>query len=218
MSQPNQERTARRFESFHTETTPLGYDADYECELPADAKAELGRIPPRPDPAPPGRGDILLLVGAVALAAVILVGVIANYSRQRNQSPVSPTPDLVLEHSRALLAQPALGWHSDGSAYGRADMLPEVRRAERVSPAPRAERVSPAPRAEQVLRIGRWNQVWMPDGALTGIQFWGVKDTFADLPRSPQPGDSYGVLEGGQHALWVWYALPGHAAPAWVDP
>jgi hypothetical protein len=157
----------------------------------------------------PERDGILKWVGAFGLAVLVLVSVIANYSRQRNQSPVAPTPDLVLEHSRALLAQPALGWHSDGREYGRAGVLPLVRRA---------ERLSPAPRAEQVFRIGRWNQVWMPDGALTWMRFWGVKDTFADLPLSPQPGDSYGVMEGGQHALWVWYTLPGHAAPAWVDP
>ena len=58
----------------------------------------------------------------------------------------------------------------------------------------------------------------MPDGKLTWMRFLGVKDTFADLPRYPQIGDSYGVLQGGQHALWVWRILPGHAAPAWVDP
>jgi hypothetical protein len=58
----------------------------------------------------------------------------------------------------------------------------------------------------------------MPDGKLTWVRFLGVKDTFADLPRNAQIGDSYGVQEGGQRALWVWHTLPGHATSAWVDP
>jgi hypothetical protein len=84
---------------------------------------------------------------------------------------------------------------------------PEVRRAELV----------PVLRAQQVLRVGRWNQVYMPDGRLTWMRFLGVKDTFADLPRDPQIGDAWGIVEGGRHALWVWHILPGHSRPAWVD-
>jgi hypothetical protein len=87
---------------------------------------------------------------------------------------------------------------------------PEVRRAE---PVPLVVK-----RAERVLRLGKWNQVWMPDGALTWVRFLGIKDTFSDLPGDPQMGDAWGVKEGGQQALWVWYTLPGHVAPAWVDP
>ena len=34
----------------------------------------------------------------------------------------------------------------------------------------------------------------MPNGKLTWVRFLGVKDTFADLPRNAQIGDSYGVL------------------------
>jgi hypothetical protein len=78
--------------------------------------------------------------------------------------------------------------------------------------------VQPVPQAQQVLRVGVWSLVYMPDGKLTMIRFLGIKNTFADLPKNPQLGDSYGVLEGGQGALWVWYTLPGHVAPAWVDP
>jgi hypothetical protein len=204
-----------------------GSCAGYECELPASARAELvglrrPPIPPpsldRPLPVRPTRERVLttwrsirglVFIGAAGLGLVVLLAAgLASLSRK--STILAPAPDLVLEHSKAILAaEPTPGWRADGTAYGRAGVLPEVRRA---------ERLSPAPRAEQVFRIGKWNPVWMPDGALTWVRFWGVKDTFADLPRSPQLGDSYGVLEGGQHALWIWSIPRGFTRAAWVDP
>jgi hypothetical protein len=57
----------------------------------------------------------------------------------------------------------------------------------------------------------------MPDGVLTVTKFLGVKNNFFELPSSPQLGDAWQVLEGAPH-LWVWYRLPTHTVPAWVDP
>jgi hypothetical protein len=57
----------------------------------------------------------------------------------------------------------------------------------------------------------------MPDGALTLTTFRGVKTSFFELPSNPQLGDAWRVLEGAPH-LWVWYRLPGHAFPGWIDP
>jgi hypothetical protein len=68
-----------------------------------------------------------------------------------------------------------------------------------------------------MLRIGIWNQVLMPDG-MTWIRFWGVKDTFADLLQNPQIGDAWGVVEGGQNALWVWTVPADFTHPVWQDP
>jgi hypothetical protein len=196
-------------------TSPKRFDAGYDCLLPDDALDELvaprrPRILGRPVKGPHGRRLIMLAVLVLVLVAADVV--VALVSWQRPAAAPAAAPDPILEHSKALLAaqetQPVPGWQSDGTAYGRAGVIPEVRRAELV----------PVPRAQQVLRLGRWNQVWMPDGVLTWMRFLGIKDTFADLPKNPQLGDAWGVQEGGQHALWVWSVPVGFTRPVWQDP
>ena len=88
MPQSNQEYTARRFQSLDNENVD-----GYECELPNDVRTELlppkrPRILRRPAPRLQGRSGFLKWVGAFGLAAVILAGVIANYSqRQPSATP-----------------------------------------------------------------------------------------------------------------------------------
>ena len=93
---------------------------------------------------------------------------------------------------------------------------PSIYRSGPSVPVPRAQLA--VKRASQVLRVGRWNQVYMPDGRLTWVRFWGIRQTFADLPSDPRIGDAWGVKEDQTSSLWVWHMLPGHAAAAWVDP
>jgi hypothetical protein len=87
-----------------------------------------------------------------------------------------------LYDSREAVSHPTLSTVPAPTASPAAVWTPEVRRAE---PVPVTVK-----RAERVLRLGRWNQVLMPDGALTWVRFLGTKDTFADLPRDPQMGDA----------------------------
>jgi hypothetical protein len=76
---------------------------------------------------------------------------------------------------------------------------------------------SPAPRAQRILHPGDQVSVTMPDGELTPIRFMGAKYSFTDLPRDPQIGDAWEVLEGGGQT-WVWYVPRGFTHAAWVDP
>lgn len=177
----------------------------FDCQLPPEVIDELRRRgrPPSPPIRPPTlfipfrqapgvRGIVLALLGLALVVAII----VASTWRQPSQ------PANVVASAPVAQSTPALpaGWNADGTAQGRAGVIPVVRRA------------------EQVLRVGRWNQVFMPDGQLTWVRFWGVANTFADLPSNPQIGDAFGVREGGQHALWVWHQLPNHVRAEWVDP
>jgi hypothetical protein len=167
---------------------------DFECELPPEVRSEL--VAPRRPPTPvrplkerhDWRGFVLACLVLVLAAGVL----IALWSWQRQFEKLAAAP---------VLPAPALQPASS----------PPVARAY-------AQEMPVVPRAERVLRLGRWNQVWMPDGELTWARFLGVKDTFSDLPTTPQMGDAWGVREGGQQALWVWHVLPGHVRAAWVDP
>jgi hypothetical protein len=176
--------------------SPQFSTAEFDCELPDDALDELlmpkrANMLGRPSNASDKRRAIIL---AVLMLVLVAAGVmIALVSRQRPSVMPAAVPAASIE----LIQPPA------------AVLTPEVRRAE---PVPVTVK-----RAEQVLRLGRWNQVWMPDGQLTWIRFRGVRETFEVLPSNPEIGDAYGV-NIGQHALWVWHQLPGHTLPAWVDP
>jgi hypothetical protein len=210
MIQKNQDFTAGRI-----------HPAQFDCELPDDIRAQLGKPKrpgilgrPRPVKPPPPRALLYLVL---VICALTLVGTAINLWRQQERERASSTRAISQPLAPQPTPTPAATPESlpSGSAERWKEYLatqpqraPEVRRAERVS----------VPRAEQVFRLGIWSPVWMPAGKLTWVRFLGVKDTFADLPRNPQIGDSYGVLEGGQRALWVWHILPGHSAPAWVDP
>jgi hypothetical protein len=167
----------------------------FESTLPPEALEEILRRrvakAPRQQYIPPWLQSLLTLAGLVLAPALMLAAIAAAMWAFGWTPKAKHYTDPLLERTFHV-APPAV----------------EVRRAELV----------PAPRAQQVFRIGIWNPVWMPDGKLTLVRFLGVKNTFADLPRNAQIGDSYGVLEGGQRALWVWHILPGHAQAAWVDP
>jgi hypothetical protein len=120
MPKIEEDYTAWRFD-------PENLSPRYECELPADVREEL-KSPRRPrilrQSARPERGGFLKWVGAFGLATLVLVGVIANYHQGRNNAPATPAPDLVLQHSREILAAPPVsGWHSDGTAYGKAGVI-----------------------------------------------------------------------------------------------
>jgi hypothetical protein len=190
----------------------------FDCELPAGARSELtereqrrppARINQRQTPARvipswlPWRPD---LRPGIVCAPIAIIAVIAGLLTLFGAIPRDSSTEM--QHPMAAPIAPAV--QTPAVQMPAAPRWTEVRRAE-LAPVT-------VKRAEQVLRIGKWNQVWMPDGSLTWVRFWGVKDAFADLPSSPQTGDAWGVLEGGQHALWVWHILPGHTTPAWVDP
>ena len=173
----------------------------FDCELPSDVRAELLQ-PKRPrmlgrPPAPPKKRSWLDyarpwayvgMLGLLGLIFIVALCSILSWSASKH----APTP------AKALLPTPT------------------------PTPAVTVRRAEPVPvtvkRAEQVLALGRWNQVWMPDVKLTWVRFLGVKDTFADLPRNPQMGDSWGVKEDQTRSLLVWHQLPNHSRPAWVDP
>jgi hypothetical protein len=140
-----------------------------------------------------------LSAASIAFIAFITVLSFSTHFKPRySQRPMIITPPLTAATPASSPVAP--GWNADGSGSGSAGLIPRVRRAERI------------------YTIGKWTPVWMPDGALTSIRIWGVKDRFAELPSNPELGDAWGVLEGGQHALWVWHQLPGHVTPGWVDP
>jgi hypothetical protein len=217
MSQFNQQSTARRFTAFHTCCPP--YSEGYECELPEQARREL--LPPkrphilhRPLSAPHGRGCFLKWVGAFGLSAIILVSVIANYSRQHS-APAAPAPDLVLEHSKALLAQQqAQQSGSDGTAYGKAGV---IGRRE----APRAVLVqASAPRAELIghLPPGRTDKLWpmlMPYGIEVLATY---KGRLASEKMLPPSGNALGDIWVVGDTPWVWLFAPGAAHADWIDP
>jgi hypothetical protein len=188
-----------------TPQPPLGGDG-FEGPLPSTVLDELlrrRRVAKASSQRhfPPWFKSLLTLAGLVLAPALMLAAIAAAMWAFGWTPKAKHYTDPLLERTFHPMTQtPAMA--------GAPSPAVEVRRAEPM----------PAPRAQQVFRIGIWSPVWMPVGKLTWVRFLGVKDTFADLPRNPQIGDSYGVLEGGQRALWVWHTLPGHTTLAWVDP
>ena len=188
---------------------------EFDCELPELARAELlapkrARMLGRP-PAPPKKRSWLdsmrswghaMLLGLLGLVFIVALCSILSWSVGKHTA----TPAKALLPTPVPTLTPAVVQPTPAVPTA----MPEVRRAQ---PVPVTVK-----RAEQVFRLGRWNQVWMPDVKLTWVRFLGVKDTFADLPRDAQLGDSYGVLEDQTRSLWVWYMLPGFSHAAWVDP
>jgi hypothetical protein len=179
---------------------------NFDCELPDDIRAELTGRNERSNPPhieqrqapvrirPSWHRGLLIFAGivclpfaAIAIAAGLLVMLTGIPTPVARPTIATPTPMVQMTPSLPT---------------------PEVRRAELVPVTVK--------RAEQVLRIGRWNQVWMPDG-LMWIRFRGIRETFEQLPTDPQIGDAYGV-NTGQHALWVWCVPAGFTRPVWQDP
>lgn len=209
------------------------YQPGYDCPLPNDALSELlgKRLPQRAQilgkpPQPPKKRSWLdcarsrwhpaigWLLGMIGVVALVAVSWPSPEKRARAlQESADRSRETEAKAAEALKAlrtpnTPAPESVQPAPSSTPAVLEPEVRRAGPVT----------VKRAEQVFRLGIWSPVWMPDGKLTWVRFLGVKDTFADLPATPQIGDAWGVWEGGQHALWVWHTLPGYTQPAWVDP
>src|SRR5262249_46058591 len=88
MPQPNQEYTARRFQGFDTENPAIAgprYDPGYDCEPPQFVRTELlYRARKRT-----ACISFLKWAGTFALCAVILAGVIGNYTSKPHSAPTA---------------------------------------------------------------------------------------------------------------------------------
>jgi hypothetical protein len=117
MKQPEQNTTARRFQSFDIENVGPSYDAGYDCQLPPDARTELlqprrARILGRP-PQPPQRPSWLESVRSWFNAAILglcglfflvaLCAVVSWFSAKHERQPGQPIPSV---HT-APVVQPA---------------------------------------------------------------------------------------------------------------
>jgi hypothetical protein len=152
----------------------------------------------------------------LALVIVLAVG-LASLSRK----PAPPGPDLVLEHSLALLArgseaqQPATDWQKDGTAYGKAGVLPEVRRAERVPTSVKRATLLRLPGQE--FGVYKWYDLpaeW--GGGSVWARYVGTKERFSEIPPNPSLGDLWNVTETG--ASWIYCIPAGYDHAAWIDP
>jgi hypothetical protein len=220
---------------------------DFECELPPGVRAELlrprrakmlGRPPSPPQKPPqvdsvrswrhlsPWLQSILTLVGMifVPIFLVTVVWAILAVLSPRPAAPTKPAAPVAQPTPAVLPPDCSADWNADGTASGRAGVIPEVRRAELVPvTVRRAEFIHPArpgrlPSALPVQERETPTVVHMPDGQLTTVRFCGTVNTFADLPKNPQLGDSYSVLEDVGRNSWVWYQPLGFSHAAWVDP
>ena len=171
-----------------------------------------------------GRRAIVLVLLALGLTAGVVV---AFWSWQRPSVAPRAAPDLILEHSKALLAaqetQPVPGWQSDGTASGRAGTIPEVRRAEPVVPRAQLVRL-PVSRANFVqyaepvaiasAHIDEAHDITMPYGTVVRATLRGFLEQENQLPQIGHIGDMYVVA----NTPWIWIRVPGTPAPTWVDP
>ena len=228
MPQFDQESTARRFQSFDTENPAVAgprYDAGYDTVLPPDVRQELvgerardlSRSGQARRPITRHSKSSLLLKGAIGLGLVVLLA--ASLALVSSRKPATPAPDLVLEHSKALLAQatssgqPATGWHSDGTAYGKAGVIGQ-------RTAPRATLVKLPPPKAQLVRLPEWRvgetrPVMMPYNFEVLATYKGRLGSESMLPSSGNAlGDTWIVGE----TPWVWIWAPGAAQADWIDP
>jgi hypothetical protein len=179
MPQSNWDTTARRFSS-----------PSFDTELPPDARAELRRSR---DPRHP---DVRVIGWVLVLAAALIGGVLWQQQggeRAPNKA-ISPTlvapqrtPQPTPAPSRPQIIQPrpsattAPGWHADGTAYKRADIIEQ-------RPAPRAELEKlPPPKAQLVRlpwKIGSLHPLQMPYGIAVSARYKGVLSSEAKLPKS----------------------------------
>jgi hypothetical protein len=228
MHQLNQEQAAWRNQSFDTETTPPGYDAGYECELPPHVRTELV-APRRPRILSLQRSDSLKpavkwpLYLAV-LVAVIIIGAVALLWRQQgaeraktNQAiaqPLTPQPTPAPAATPVPTPVPL--------PPGSADRWKEYLAAQQRT-APRAILIKlPPPRAELVrlpggppLIEGYQYLATMPYGLEVSATYRGWLATQDDLPSHRNAiGDMY-LVKG---VPFVWVFAPGAQQADWIDP
>jgi hypothetical protein len=213
MSQFNQEKTARRFDSSR-------YDAGYECELPDDVMAEFAnprrpRILERPICQPPTRGVVLKWVGAVAIPALILVCVISSWQREgatSERANASQASSLPLAPQPTPAPGPARSWQ-EGSAQ-HPEQFPYAKAA------PRATLVKLPPPRAQLISLPEWKPgetrpVMMPYNLEVLATYRGQLQSQDMLPSSGnQLGDTWVVGD----TPWVWIWAPGAARADWIDP
>jgi hypothetical protein len=248
MFQFNQEHTARRIQPSQFDTV-LPPDARSELLHPPRARI-LTRPPEPPQKAPrvdsarrswwhPALGWLLALAGLVAVIAVSWPSP-EKRERARQESAARNreveakaqealkalrTPSTSAPQNVAPLPAPAAlppGWNADGTAYGRAGVIPEVRRAELVrlpAPPPRAQLVRlPSPRVSLVQvtaeHIDETHRITMPYGTQVLATLRGFLGTENQLPRVGHIGDMFVVGA----VPWIWVQVPGTTAPTWVDP
>jgi hypothetical protein len=202
MPQSNQEYTARRVQ-------PTRYNANYDCELPEDARRELGKpkraaILRRP-PVIEHSGIWKWVVG-FAICVVILAGAIGHYTQQQKHAPaaapVQPAPARVV-------TPPPVGIAPTPAPRAQLVRLP--------LPPPRAQLVRlPAPDDAEIApqNIGRTHTMAMPYGTVVSATLRGFLGNENQLPRAGHIGDMYVV----EQTPWIWIQVPGTTAPTWVDP
>ena len=210
----------------------------YECELPPNILAELlcprgasreprerwrqrALSPPRKRKPGFGFSCRLLVVLAVGLC-VFWAGESCRAPRVSSPLPVSrsgtlqqvvPAPVSPIPAPLPIAAPGALEQTSANAPFS----LGVASATQRWNVDATAGKIPEVRRATRVFTIGKLTALYMPDGAVTVARFWGIKNSFFELPDNPQLGDAWQVLEGAPH-LWVWYRLPGHANAGWVDP
>jgi hypothetical protein len=159
MNQSTQDFSARRCQSFDTENTPRGYDADYECELPPGVWTELvgpkrPRILGRKRSATPNLAVKWRLYLAL-LIAVMIVGGVALLWRQEQTAERAKT-------SKAIL-QPPPAPEPIPTPVPAADLPPDLDwqsyLAAQQQRAPRAALVKLPPPRAQLIRLPEWAHV-----------------------------------------------------------
>ena len=219
----NQPRTAKP-------RVPYGFN----CKIPpqwkvaASAGSLRGLKPPqaraefftrRPPPPPHLRGDGPWRGSALAAAGLLAAGVImlslwhqpappaSSVARSVQSAP--PLPASSPEARATPATTPATGWNADGTGFGRAGTLPEVRRALPV--VHRAQLVHVRP-------IGTYENDLMPDGRVLTTRYMGELSSAAGLPAH---GSQLGDMWFTRNDSHCWVLAPigaGSTTVGWIDP
>jgi hypothetical protein len=193
------------------------YDNGYDCELPDGVRQELAgnrRDRPKPGKAHPPTTQ-RSFGGWLAISAACL-GLAALLTAIPNRKPVTPAPDLVLEHSKATIAQQQAT--PSPAAPGPTTSRPAPSAS--VPRVPRAVLVKlPPPRTQLVRfpewRVGETRPVMMPYNIEALAKLRGRLDAEWMLPSSGNYiGDTWVVGD----TPWLWLAAPGATHADWIDP